>query len=87
MPAELGRPVAPEGWDDLGDRWRRTFTFVDFAEAWAFMGRVAVHAERLGHHPDWSNSWNRVSIELTTHDTGGVSSLDAALAAAIDDCR
>lgn len=77
-------PAAPPGWEDLGDRWRRRFEFADFAEAWAFMGRVAEHAEALGHHPDWSNSWNRVTIELTTHDAGGITELDAQLAAAID---
>ena len=79
-----GPVAAPPGWDDQGDRWARTFTFADFGDAWAFMQRVAVHAERLDHHPDWCNSWNRVAITLTTHDAGGISELDAQLATAID---
>jgi len=64
----------------------RTFEFADFSEAFAFMTRVALLAERLGHHPDWSNSWNKVSIALSTHDAGGVvTDADRRMAAAIDD--
>jgi 4a-hydroxytetrahydrobiopterin dehydratase len=60
--------------------------FHDFTEAFGFMCRVALVAERMGHHPDWSNSWNRVSIRLTTHDAGGiVTERDRALADAIDE--
>ena len=77
---------APEGWDVVGQVLRKEFAFADFAEAWAFMNRVAVEAERLDHHPDWSNSWNRVVIELTSHDAGGLTPLDVRLAAAIDAC-
>lgn len=63
---------------------RRDFRFKDFTAAWAFMTRVAAIAERLDHHPDWSNSYNRVSITLTTHDAGGLTANDTALAQAID---
>lgn len=64
---------------------RREFVFADFTEAFAFMTRVAFVAERLGHHPDWSNSYNRVVIRLTTHDAGSVvTDNDRAMAAAID---
>ncbi|MCB1039747.1 MAG: 4a-hydroxytetrahydrobiopterin dehydratase, partial [Acidimicrobiales bacterium] len=59
----------------------------DFAEAFAFMGRVAAEAERLGHHPDWSNSWNRVVIDLISHDAGEVTARDLELAQAIDAVR
>ena len=51
---------------------RREFAFADFSEAFGFMTRVALIAEKLDHHPDWSNSWNRVTIEITSHDKGGV---------------
>ena len=62
----------------------RTFRFKDFSEAWGFMNRVALLAEKLDHHPDWSNVWNTVRIELTSHDSGGLTSRDARLASAID---
>jgi 4a-hydroxytetrahydrobiopterin dehydratase len=63
---------------------RRSFTFTDFAEAFGFMTRVAILAEKADHHPEWSNVYNRVEILLTTHDAGGLSQRDIALAAAID---
>jgi 4a-hydroxytetrahydrobiopterin dehydratase len=63
---------------------RRAFSFRDFSEAFAFMTRVALAAEKLDHHPDWSNVWNRVDIALTTHDEKGLTRLDVTLARAID---
>ena len=63
---------------------RRSFRFADFAEAFAFMTRVALLAEKADHHPEWTNVWSRVNIALTTHDAGGVTECDIALAAAID---
>lgn len=63
---------------------RRKFAFTDFAEAFAFMTRVAILAEKADHHPEWSNVYNRVEIVLTTHDAGGLSQRDIALAKAID---
>ena len=71
-------------WQREGVRLQREFCFQDFSEAFGFMSRVALAAEQLGHHPEWSNVWNRVSIALTTHDTGGLSDLDVALARRID---
>jgi len=62
----------------------RRFTFADFSEAFAFMTRVALLAEKADHHPEWSNLWNRVDIALTTHDAGGLSERDVALATAIN---
>ncbi|MFM7267324.1 MAG: 4a-hydroxytetrahydrobiopterin dehydratase [Cyanobium sp.] len=62
----------------------RDVRFGDFSEAFAFMTRVALAAEAMGHHPEWSNVWNRVTIVLTTHDSGGLTELDLALAQAID---
>jgi 4a-hydroxytetrahydrobiopterin dehydratase len=66
------------------DAIRREFRFPDFSAAWGFMSRVALLAERHDHHPDWSNVWNVVRIELSTHDAGGLSERDVRLAKAID---
>jgi 4a-hydroxytetrahydrobiopterin dehydratase len=63
---------------------RRSFRFADFAEAFGFMTRVALAAERADHHPNWSNGWNRVEIALTTHSEKTVTVKDFALARAID---
>ena len=63
---------------------RRTLTFTDFAEAFGFMARVAIIAEKADHHPEWFNVYNRVEILLTTHDAGGLSQRDIDLAKAID---
>jgi 4a-hydroxytetrahydrobiopterin dehydratase len=62
----------------------REFSFKDFSQAFAFMTRVALLAEKADHHPDWSNSYNKVRIALSTHDAGGVSQKDLDLAQAID---
>jgi 4a-hydroxytetrahydrobiopterin dehydratase len=66
------------------DAVARDFAFADFSQAWGFMNRVALLAEKHEHHPEWSNVWNRVSILLSTHDAGGLSQRDVALAQAID---
>jgi len=66
------------------DAIQKSFTFADFNAAWGFMNRVALEAERLNHHPEWSNVWNRVEIVLTTHDAGGLSLLDVRMAERID---
>jgi 4a-hydroxytetrahydrobiopterin dehydratase len=66
------------------DAITRRFAFRDFNEAWGFMSRVALLAERQDHHPEWSNAWNRVEILLSTHDAGGLSERDLRLARAID---
>jgi 4a-hydroxytetrahydrobiopterin dehydratase len=62
----------------------KSFKFADFGTAFAFMTRVALEAEKADHHPEWSNVWNRVDILLTTHDAGGVTEKDIALAAKIE---
>jgi 4a-hydroxytetrahydrobiopterin dehydratase len=71
-------------WDPERDALHKQLVFQDFSEAWAFMSRVALLAERLGHHPEWSNVYNRVEITLTTHDCQGLSALDVAMARAIE---
>lgn len=64
------------GWSLSAGRLRRECTFADFSEAWGFMNRVALLAEKMNHHPDWSNVYNRVVIELFTHDAGGITQRD-----------
>ncbi|GAB2619657.1 4a-hydroxytetrahydrobiopterin dehydratase [Belliella aquatica] len=72
-------------WKEENNKLVRTFEFGDFQEAFAFMTRVAFLAEAQGHHPNWSNVYNSVTIELTTHDKGNVvTEKDKKLAAAID---
>ena len=66
------------------DAITRTLVFEDFSAAFALMTRVALLAERMNHHPEWLNVYNRVSITLSTHDAGGLTELDTRLAAAID---
>lgn len=63
---------------------RRSFTFEDFNAAFGFMTRVALKADQMGHHPEWSNVYNRVAIRLSTHDVGGLSKRDLALAEFVD---
>ena len=78
------RLAALPAWSLRGGKLCRELRFADFNQAFGFMTRVALHAEALGHHPDWSNVWNRVAIELSTHDVGGISTKDFELAALID---
>lgn len=81
-----GLAQALPGWTPVEgrDAIRRAFRFRDFSEAWGFMSRVALLAEKHDHHPEWSNVWNRVEIVLSTHDAGGLSMRDVTLARAID---
>lgn len=78
LPGDLPQWTLREG------KLHRELRFADFSAAFGFMTRVALAAESLGHHPEWCNVWNRVTINLTTHDTGGLSDLDVALAQRID---
>jgi 4a-hydroxytetrahydrobiopterin dehydratase len=71
-------------WSVVEGKLCRELRFADFSEAFGFMARVALAAESMGHHPEWSNVWNRVTIALTTHDCGGISALDGELARRID---
>jgi 4a-hydroxytetrahydrobiopterin dehydratase len=78
--------AALEGWTEVAgrDALRKSFTFADFNEAWGFMTRIALAAEKADHHPEWSNVYNKVEIVLSTHDAGGVSEKDIALARIIE---
>jgi 4a-hydroxytetrahydrobiopterin dehydratase len=72
-------------WKEENNKLKKSFTFKDFSEAFAFMTRVALIAEKMEHHPTWTNTWNTVNIELSTHDAGNiVTDRDRKLAAAID---
>ncbi|MCR9071632.1 MAG: 4a-hydroxytetrahydrobiopterin dehydratase [Alphaproteobacteria bacterium] len=76
-----------DGWSegDGGDSIVKTFRFDGFDSAWGFMTRVAIKAQSMDHHPEWSNVYNRVDVVLTTHDAGGVTDLDIELAKYMDD--
>lgn len=72
-------------WKEIDNRLTKTFKFRDFNEAFGFMARVALIAEKMDHHPTWTNTWNTVSFELSTHDAGDkVTERDRKLAEAID---
>jgi 4a-hydroxytetrahydrobiopterin dehydratase len=76
----------PEGWtvSTDGKAIQKSFRFADFSEAFAFLTRVALHAEKADHHPEFTSVWNRVDFRLTSHDAGGVTDRDLRLADAID---
>ena len=78
--------LAGTGWTEVEgrDAIRKTFKFGSFIEAWGWMSRMALYAEKLNHHPEWSNVYNRVEVTLTTHDAGGLSALDVELARKMD---
>ena len=85
--AERARFLADHpGWSPVEgrDAIRKRFIFKDFNEAFGFMARVALVAEKMDHHPEWSNVYRTVDVVLTTHDAGGVTALDTELAAAMD---
>lgn len=78
---EVAREVGQlPGWALQDGKLHRELGFGDFSEAWGFMSRVALVAEKLDHHPDWSNVWATVVIDLSTHDLGGISTLDVEFA-------
>ncbi len=76
---DLNRDAAGE-WVLVDNRLSRSFRFPDFVSAFGFMTRVAMHAEKLNHHPDWSNVYSTVNVSLTTHEAGGITATDFALA-------
>jgi 4a-hydroxytetrahydrobiopterin dehydratase len=72
------------GWTLCEGKLHRAYAFADFVEAFGFMASVALVAERMNHHPAWSNVWNTVVVDLTTHDAGGITAKDFALAAEME---
>ena len=82
---ELGAVLGSlKGWQVANGKLHREFTFNDFVQAFGFMSSVALIAERMNHHPDWSNVYNRVTIDLVTHDLGGIGSFDVEFAEAVN---
>jgi len=78
---EIGKRLADvPGWEVLGGKLHREFRFDDFKSAFGFMASLALAAEAMDHHPEWSNVYNRVVVDLRTHDAGGITELDFALA-------
>jgi 4a-hydroxytetrahydrobiopterin dehydratase len=73
-----------KGWELRDGKLHKTFQFADFIQAWGFMSRVALIAQAMDHHPDWSNVYKTVTVDLSTHDAGGVTSLDLELARKMD---
>jgi len=94
MTEKLADPARSEALEDLAGRgWihdadrdaiAKTFKFKTFVDAFGFMARAALWAEKLNHHPEWSNVYNKVEVTLTTHDAGGLTELDVKLAARMD---
>lgn len=72
------------GWKVVNGKLSKSFEFKDFPEAFSFMTRVAMHAEKMNHHPEWFNVYNKVNIDLVTHDLNGISNYDMKLANAIN---
>jgi len=68
------------GWSHVDGKLKREFRFVDFTQAFCFMTGAAIAAEKMNHHPEWFNVYNKVTVELTTHDAGGITDLDFELA-------
>lgn len=73
------------GWELVEGKLHKTFRFASFVQAFGFMSSVALVAEAMNHHPDWTNVYNRVTIALNTHDVGGISALDFTLAKRIEE--
>lgn len=74
-----------KGWELKDEKLQKSFKFTNFVEAFGFMTRIALEAERMNHHPEWSNVYNNVAIKLSTHDAGGITDHDIKLAKIIDD--
>ena len=80
----MSQVIVPNGWRHEDNALRREFTFTNFKDAFAFMTSIAEMAEEVDHHPDWSNSYNTVTIALTSHDKGCVTQRDSSLAEQIN---
>ncbi|MDE1862884.1 MAG: 4a-hydroxytetrahydrobiopterin dehydratase [Thaumarchaeota archaeon] len=69
-----------QGWSIVNGKLHKDFAFADFIEAFGFMARAAIHIEKMNHHPEWFNVYNKIRVELVTHDAGGITQNDVALA-------
>jgi len=83
---DLLKPLLAAGWQvtEGRDAIRKTYSFANFVEAFGFMSRAALHAEKLNHHPEWFNVYRTVEVTLSTHDAGGLTELDVKLASRMD---
>ncbi|MGY6410308.1 MAG: 4a-hydroxytetrahydrobiopterin dehydratase [Alkalilacustris sp.] len=84
--AEALAPLMVSGWSEVEgrDAITKTYSFANFVEAFGFMARAALEAEKMGHHPEWFNVYKTVEVTLSTHDAGGLTALDTRLAARMD---
>ncbi len=83
--AEITEALGPRaGWTIVGGKLHREYQFPDFVHAFGFMATAAIAIEKMNHHPEWFNVYNRVRVDLTTHDAGGITSKDFELAALLD---
>ncbi len=85
---EINKSLADlQGWARMNDKHalQKNFKFKDFNQAWSFMSRCALLAEKMDHHPEWFNVYNRVDVVLTTHDANGISERDIKMAKAMDE--
>lgn len=76
--------AALPGWRVANEKLHREYKFADFIHAFGFMATSAIAIEKMNHHPEWFNVWNRVTVDLTTHDAGGITEMDIKLAATLD---
>ena len=75
------------GWSVINGKLHKDFVFDDFVEAFGFMTRAAIHIEKMNHHPEWFNAYNKISVDLTTHDAGGITQNDIALARTLNSLK
>jgi 4a-hydroxytetrahydrobiopterin dehydratase len=75
------------GWSVVNGKLHKDFVFDDFVEAFGFMTRAAIHIEKMNHHPEWFNVYNKLSVDLTTHDAGGITQNDIALARTLNSLK
>ena len=75
------------GWSVINGKLHKDFVFDDFVEAFGFMTRAAIHIEKMNHHPEWFNVYNKISVDLTTHDAGGITQNDISLASTLNSLK
>jgi 4a-hydroxytetrahydrobiopterin dehydratase len=75
------------GWSVVNGKLHKNFVFDDFVEAFGFMTRAAIHIEKMNHHPEWFNVYNKLSVDLTTHDAGGITQNDIVLARTLNSLK
>lgn len=73
-----------QGWSVVNGKLHKDFVFADFIDAFGFMSRAAIHIEKMNHHPEWFNVYNKIRVELVTHDAGGITQNDISLAKTLD---